>query len=142
GRDTHGYRAVVSRRVSELGLDDKVEWLGHVEGDEKQQLIADAFWTVMPSHTENFGIVVLESLAHNTPVIASKGSPWETLETERLGFWVDNSPEELSKVVSRVIRMDETEYAAYRQRGREFVEQNFDIVNNIGTWTEIYRNLR
>ena len=142
GRDTHGYAAVVDKRVEALGLKDKVQWLGHVEGDEKHKLLADAFWTVMPSHTENFGIVVLESLAHNTPVIASKGSPWEVLESERLGFWVDNSPEELSKIFDRIFQMDESEYNDYRTGGREFVQQNFDIGQNIGVWTEIYRRLR
>jgi glycosyltransferase involved in cell wall biosynthesis len=118
-----------------------VEFIGQVEGDEKQKLLANAFWTVMPSHTENFGLVVLESLAQNTPVIASKGSPWEVLEKERLGFWVENSPEELSRTLDKIVRMERSEYEDYRSRGRDFVIENFDMSRNISKWSETYRSL-
>jgi glycosyltransferase involved in cell wall biosynthesis len=112
-----------------------------VEGDDKQRLIADAFWTIMPSHTENFGVVVLESMAQNTPVIASKGSPWEVLEKEGLGFWVDNSPEELARVLDEVFRLTPAEYERYRSQARGFVNDNFDIGRNIQKWSEAYRKL-
>jgi glycosyltransferase involved in cell wall biosynthesis len=127
--------------VADLKVTEKIEFVGQVEGDEKQKLLADAFWTIMPSHTENFGLVVLESLAQNTPVIASKGAPWEVLETEKLGFWVENSPEKLSDALRRILTMDAAEYEDYRNRGRAFVIENFDIKQNIRKWTDTYRGL-
>ena len=141
GRGAPGYEAKLRKLVAVLNLTEKIQFVGQVEGDEKQKLLADAFWTIMPSHTENFGLVVLESLAQNTPVIASKGSPWEVLETEKLGFWVDNSPEELSQTLRRIVAMDTTEYEDYRRRGRAFVTENFDIGRNIQKWVDIYRGL-
>ena len=141
GKGAPAYQKDLQNLVSHLKLDDKVVFVGQVEGEEKQKLIADAYWTIMPSHTENFGLVVLESLAQNTPVIASTGSPWEILETERLGFWRDNSPEELSRALKLIVEMDGAEYEAYRKRGREFVEENFDMSRNIERWTDAYRSL-
>lgn len=142
GTGAPAYVAELQDLVAKHRLEKKVEFIGQVEGEAKQRLLADAFWTIMPSLTENFGLVVLESLAQNTPVIASKGSPWESLETERLGFWVDNSPEELADVLKRIVEMDETEYADYRSRGRSFVERNFDIRQNIDKWIQTYETLR
>ena len=139
GKGRPEYGSKLRKLVADLGLTAKVEFIGQVEGDEKQKLLADARWTIMPSHTENFGLVVLESLAQNTPVVASKGSPWKALETERLGYWVDNSPEELSAVLKKIVEMDADEYEMYRRHGREFVERNFDVRQNIGKWTETYR---
>lgn len=141
GRGAPDYVKTLKDLVAKRGLENKIEFVGQIEGEAKQKLLADAFWTIMPSLTENFGLVVLESLAQNTPVIASKGSPWESLETERLGFWVDNSPEELAAVLKKIVEMDESEYADYRTRGRSFVERNFDISQNIGKWIEIYKRL-
>lgn len=141
GRGTPRYLAELRKLVDDHKLTEKIQFVGQVEGDEKQKLLADAFWTIMPSHTENFGLVVLESLAQNTPVIASKGSPWEVLETEKLGFWVDNSPEELSRTLRKIVTMDATDYEDYRRRGRAFVTENFDIRRNIQKWVEIYRGL-
>lgn len=127
--------------VSHLHLDTHVEFVGQVEGTAKQQLLANAFWTFMPSHTENFGLVVLESLAQHTPVAASTGSPWQVLEQERLGIWSGNSPEELSTVLKNILSMDPAEYEAMRSRSRAFVEARFDIRENIGTWIDTYRAL-
>lgn len=141
GKGKADYENKLRALVTELGLENKIEFVGQVEGVQKEHLLADALWTIMPSHTENFGLVVVESLAQNTPVIASKGSPWEALNSERLGFWTENSPEALADVLTRVLAMSPEEYAGYRQRGRPFVEQNFDIGRNIGRWVEAYRTM-
>jgi glycosyltransferase involved in cell wall biosynthesis len=127
--------------IEKLGLSEKVICVGQVEGAEKQQILANAFWTVMPSHSENFGIVVLESLAQSTPVIASKGSPWKSLENEKIGFWIDNSPEALAFKIKEILEMSETVYKGYRQRCRGFVEREFDIRENIDQWADLYHNL-
>lgn len=128
--------------VKNLGLTEKIVFIGQVEGEEKQKILADAFWTIMPSHTENFGIVVLESLAQSTPVIASKGSPWASLENEKIGFWCDNSPETLAEKLKVILEMSPTEYNSYRQRSRGFVEREFDIGENIGKWIALYNSLK
>ncbi|HKP68500.1 MAG TPA: glycosyltransferase [Pyrinomonadaceae bacterium] len=141
GKGQPPYERKLRELVDELGLAEKVEFVGQVEGEEKHRLIASAFWTLMPSHTENFGLVVLESLAQNTPVLASTGSPWHVLETERLGIWTGNSPEELSEAITRMIRMSNEEYADYRSRGRQFVEENYDMRKNIARWVDVYRTL-
>ena len=127
--------------VDKLGLNQKVIFVGQVEGIEKQKILADAFWTIMPSHTENFGIVVLESLAQSTPVIASKGSPWASLEDEQIGFWTENSPEMLASKIDDVFKMPDSEYEKYRSRCRGFVEREFDIQKNIGRWVDLYESL-
>jgi glycosyltransferase involved in cell wall biosynthesis len=136
-----GYEDQLRKLVTDLGMNHKIHFVGHVEGIEKEKMLADATWTIMPSHTENFGLVVLESLAQNTPVIASKGTPWEVLEKERLGFWTENSPEALAEIVARIIAMSPQEYADYRSRGRAFVEENYDMRKNIGRWVEAYRGM-
>lgn len=141
GRGRADYERELRELVDRLGIDNKIEFVGQVEGVAKEQLLASAFWTVMPSHTENFGLVVLESLAQNTPVIASKGTPWQVLEDERLGFWTDNSPEALSEILTRVISMPSEEYEDYRRRGRPFVVENYDIRKNIDRWVDAYQKM-
>jgi glycosyltransferase involved in cell wall biosynthesis len=141
GTGLPGYEQELRRLVSTLNLDRHVEFVGQVEGTPKQQLLANAFWTFMPSHTENFGLVVLESLAQHTPVVASTGSPWQALERERLGLWSGNAPHELSSVLKRILAMEPAEYQGMRSRGRAFVEAHFDVRRNIDTWVDTYRAL-
>lgn len=127
--------------VKKLNLTGKVDFVGQVEGLEKQKMLADAFFTIMPSHTENFGVVVLESLAQTTPVVASKGSPWASLEAEKIGFWIENSPETIARKIDEILKMPRAEYENYRRKCRNFVQREFDVTENIWKWIDLYRNL-
>ncbi len=138
GEGTPSYTSMLKQLVDELGLTERVEFLGHVEGVDKLSLYADAHFTIMPSHSENFGNVVLESLAQETPVVASIHTPWDALKREKVGFWVDNSPEGLASTFDKILSMDNKEYEDYRSRCRDFVLTNFDIEQNFDKWLEFY----
>lgn len=141
GRGDKQYLEELQELTRQLNLAGRVEFIGQVEGHSKQKLYADAYWTFMPSHTENFGMVVLESLAQNTPVLASTGTPWEILEREKVGYWADNSPQSLAEKIDQIIAMRPDEYEEYRSRGRAFVEKHFDIRSNINRWNDLYSSL-
>jgi len=121
-----------------LGLDKKVEFLGHVEGPAKQQLYADAHFLVLPSHSENFGNVVVESMAQGTPVIASTFTPWEILPQSQAGFWVENSPEKLAVGISEALTLAAEEYLQMRKNALKLVFSKFDIEKNIDNWVSVY----
>lgn len=142
GKGKPGYEEDLRRLVSELDLDEKVQFVGQVEGPEKLRLLADAKATILPSHTENFGVVVVESLAQGTPVIASTNTPWKALAKERIGFWTDNSPAEIAKTVDSILNTDDDEYQRYRARSRDFVVREFDIRNHIDEWVEFYSSFK
>lgn len=141
GRGLPEYEEYLTRLTADLGLGSKVEFLGQIGGDEKQQLLADAYFTLMPSHTENFGNVVLESLAQNTPVLASTGTPWSELEQVRVGMWVENSPASLAASIDKMLSIPEEEYEAMRSRSRTFVEERYDIERNYHHWIDLYNQL-
>jgi len=82
------YEKQLKELVDNLNLQDSVTFLGHIQGDDKDKLdFASSFALVLPSQSENFGNVVLEALAQGTPVIASKNTPWESLEEYNSGYW-------------------------------------------------------
>ncbi len=57
------------RRTAELGIADRVHFAGGVHGPQVQRLYRLADVCVMPSVSEPFGLVALESLRHGTPCI-------------------------------------------------------------------------
>jgi glycosyltransferase involved in cell wall biosynthesis len=54
-----------------LNIAEDVFWPGFIDGDEKQEVFADADVFVLPSYSENFGIAAAEALAAGCPVIVS-----------------------------------------------------------------------
>ncbi|QKZ12676.1 glycosyltransferase [Spirosoma sp. KUDC1026] len=138
GQDINGYRQRLIEQVQQRGLMDRVLFIGEVEGARKEMLYARAQVTILPSHSENFGNVVMESLAQGTPVIASTGTPWQLLETEQVGNWVVNDPETLGKTIDTYLTMPDDQYRAYRNRAHALAHQRFDIMANVAQWQTLY----
>ena len=51
-------------------------WTAELRGEEKWAALGNAGFFVLPSHSENFGLVVAESLAAGRPVLTTTGTPW------------------------------------------------------------------
>jgi glycosyltransferase involved in cell wall biosynthesis len=75
GPDDHadGYDAEVRATIDRLGLMNRVALLGPVEGSTRWELYDGADVFVLPSRSENFGIVVAEAMARGCPVIVTDG---------------------------------------------------------------------
>ncbi len=117
-RYTHTLRALIET----LSLQDRVRMVGEVLGETKQRLLCESDVLVVPSHVENFAMVVTEALAHGLPVIASRGTPWQRLDEVGCGLWVSNAPESLAAAIEQVCTMPFGEMGA---RGREWMMREF-----------------
>ena len=62
--------------IREKGLGETVLMTGHVDGEVREALLGHSMFLVLPSHSENFGLVVAESLAAGRPVLTTTGTPW------------------------------------------------------------------
>ena len=54
----------------------------HVDGEVREALLGHAEFMVLPSHSENFGLVVAESLAAGRPALTTVGTPWGAARSE------------------------------------------------------------
>ena len=88
GPDEAGHRAEVERLALQLGVTDMILFPGALYEADKRDAFAAADLFVLPTHTENFGIVIAEALASSVPVITTHGAPWRELEEHRCGWWV------------------------------------------------------
>lgn len=127
------YYKQLEKTIKEHGLEDRILFLGEVSSDEKFQIYADARYLFLVSHSENFGNVVVEALSQGTPVVASKGTPWVTLEENNAGYWIDNTVEEITRMVDEIINQNDTQYAEMRSNAEQLA-QSFDISRNIHRW--------
>lgn len=133
------YLKRLEKLVDELGLVAQVSFIGSVAGAQKEALYAIARVTILPSHAENFGNVVVESLAQGTPVVASANTPWQVLEIERTGRWVSNEPEPLQKAIDYFLTMPPVVYQAYRERAYGLARTRFDSRQGIRDWEQLYQ---
>lgn len=124
--------------VQALSLQGRVTFVGEIAADEKSAAFQSADICVVPSFTENFGMVVAESLAHAVPVIAARGTPWADLEQRGCGVWVDNTPAALAGAIGR---MKEQNLRVMGQRGRAWMAECFDWNAIAGRMHDCYVSL-
>jgi glycosyltransferase involved in cell wall biosynthesis len=122
GSGVPSYVAHLRQEVDMLGLRGQVQMIGEVLADAKKKVFENSDVAVVPSHTENFAIVVAEALAHAVPVIASKGTPWSALERNGCGLWVENDPHTIADAILKISAMPLREMG---RQGRVWMQNEF-----------------
>jgi len=87
GPDQVGWRAELERMANTLGIRSRVIWTGMLQGEAKWGAIRAAEFFFLPSHQENFGVVVAEALACGVPaLISDKINIWREVKDCNAGL--------------------------------------------------------
>jgi len=124
GPDEVGHTAEMQRLATSLAL-ERLHWSGSVQGAEKAALYRSADLFVLPTHAENFGLVVAEALAHGVPVITTRNAPWEGLEANRCGWWISLEEGALAEALADGMSRPAGELEAMGTRGHAWMQRAF-----------------
>lgn len=125
GPDEIGSVASLTQQADQLGIGSMVRFPGPLFGEEKERALQSASLFVLPSFSENFGVVVGEALQYRVPVITTTGTPWRILEERQCGWWVDPSANSLASALAEATQLDEETLAAMGMRGENLVDEQF-----------------
>ena len=104
---------------------ERIEFRGPLYGEDKANAYHDAELFVLPTHTENFGMVVAEALAYACPVVVSRGAPWPMLEAEGCGWWIEHDIDTLAATLDTAMRLSPEQLRLKGQLGRAWMERDF-----------------
>lgn len=104
--EDEGEKKSLQKLIYDLNLQDKVAFVGMIKGKDKIDFLTNSDLFVLPSHNENFGNVYAEALAAGTPIIASKSTPWQEVESKNCGKWVENSVDATANAMSELLNED------------------------------------
>lgn len=134
GPDENGHRAHVESLVQQAGLDDAIHFLGPVADAGKWAVYRTASLFVLPTHSENFGLVVAEALAAGVPALTTTGAPWRVLETEACGWWTEPTVDSISDALRQATALSQTALDAMGERGQAYVETSL-------SWDHVARQM-
>lgn len=98
-------RTQLEQRARELGVVDRVHFLGRVSRDEMQKELQGADCFVLPSRYEAFGAVLIEAMATGLPVIATRSGGPDHIVTRECGLLVDpEHPGQLADAMEQMIQ--------------------------------------
>jgi glycosyltransferase involved in cell wall biosynthesis len=126
GPDQVGLRADLEGRVRKAGISPRVHWAGMLEADAKWGALRDAEALVLPSHQENFGIVVAEALACSVPVLISdKVNIWREVKESGGGLVEPDTLEGTRDLLDVFLKLEPEQFAYMRIAARACYDTHF-----------------
>ena len=124
GPDNNGYLAKLQKIASDLDL-KRCEFIGPVYGSNKYRMISAADLLVLPSFSENFGVVVAEALASSTPVITTFGTPWTDLPNKKAGWCVEANVTGITEGLNLAMDCDRSTLQKMGEKGKVWMDRDF-----------------
>lgn len=125
GPSEDGHANCIRDLIQTLDLMDAVTLETALDENQKWQQLSLADAVVLPSFSENFGIVVAEALLMGTPVLTTTGTPWHGLLERNCGWWVEPNVKCMKQGLSDVFGCNRDTLDEMGNRGREWVEADF-----------------
>ncbi len=141
GPDNIGYEARLRDLAIELSIADQVDFAGIQMEKERIEAFVDADLFVLPSHQENFGNTVIESLAAGTPVLISDQVNLHVQVTRaKVGDVHEMSVASLTEKLELALQRDNG-WCELTRRARQFAFDQFDWRNISDRWNGHYHEL-
>lgn len=131
----------LKQMIADRGLQDIVQLIGGVYGDEKWRLFQMSDFFVLPTHSENFGLAIAESLVSGTPVITTVGTPWSDLNSSEAGAWIEIGTQPLVESLEKFIAFTEDELERMGQNGRKLIETKYSAQVMAEDMLKVYNEL-
>jgi len=128
----------LTAQAKELGLEDRVRFLGFVSDEVKQQALTNATVFAMPSTAELQSISSLEGMASGLPVVAADSMALPHLIDGNGYLFTPGDEHDLAAKLTAVMTASEKAYTAMRERSLAMIEAH-DINRTLATFEALYR---
>lgn len=141
GDGDKSYLRELKELATKLGLNNQIKWLGFIEGKQKELLLQGADLYALTSHSENFGIAVLEALASGTPVLVTKAVALATQVSENdLGYVTDTNVDAITDALQSALRSPQKR----KDKGlrcNNYIEKHYQWPNIAQSLVESYQRI-
>lgn len=121
------YIESLQKRIDEKGLSTEIRIIGPQFGRDKLLTYHRADLFVLPTYSENFGIVLVEAMACGIPVITTKGTPWEEVNKLNAGYWIEIGVPHLTDALNKIFKLTFEQLLQMGENGCRLVNEKYSI---------------
>jgi glycosyltransferase involved in cell wall biosynthesis len=123
GPNEDGHLDEIKFVAKKLKIENQIDYLGHVEDHLKKYVYQQADLFVLPSYSENFGVVVAEAMSFEVPVITTTGTPWNEINLLKCGWHIDIGVEPLALALDQALKMSDKDRKNMGKKAKEYVKK-------------------
>ena len=128
GPDQTNWQEQLQLSAEKLGIPEKITWTGMLSGELKWGAFHAAEVLVLPSHQENFGIVVAEAMACGVAVlISNKVNIWREIAADDAGLVANDDLDGTVELLQKWLKMLPTEQQAKHKNAKNSFNKRFEI---------------
>ena len=140
GGNDHEYLKKLHNFVKEHDITN-IEFTGLLPKENALQEMAKLDFLILPSRSENFGMVIPEALSMGIPCIATKGTPWEELNTNNCGWWIAGNTESIADAILSSMAISNEDYKLMANNAINLVKKKYSIENTVEELIRLYKSL-
>lgn len=135
--------AQLKKMANNLNIEDKIEWRGFAPYSKVPEALSQIDIFVYPSWHEGFGRSIMEALAMEKAVVATRvGGIPDLIKDGENGFLVEpHNPEALSKKIKELMENKDLR-EKFGKAGREWVSKNFNWDEGIRKFANLFLELK
>lgn len=128
GPDDSGLSRRLKDQATQLGISDRITWTGMLQGEMKWGAFYASEVFCLPSHTENFGIVVAEALACGRLVlISNKVNIAREIQEDEAGFVANDDLDGTQLNFERWLNLSPNELGAIETKAKDCFKRRFHV---------------
>lgn len=139
GNGEKQYIQQLRKIINEKSLENSIRIVPPVFGEEKRELYSESSLFVLPSYSENFGMVIAEAMSCGVPVITTTGTPWEELNKMGIGWCINLSVENLIEAIDNALSLGCDQLFDLGQKCHDYVANKYQYIKVAENNLVLYR---
>ena len=143
GPDEDNYKKEIELKIKkyQLRIGENIFFTGMLTKQDKILALKGSDIFVLPSYSENFGLVVVEAMCFGLPVVITKNVGIAVdVEKAGAGIVVEKNEKQLAEAILKILNNSDLK-REIGEKARKLVEEKFDIRKIADKWEEEYKNI-
>lgn len=138
GNGADEYIHTLNQSISNKNLSDTIAIIPPVFGEKKYNLYSQSAIFILPTFSENFGMVIAEAMSCGIPVITTSGTPWSQLNDLGLGWCVDLSVDNIAQALSSAMNNGIDSLYEIGMRCSQYIADNYQYTSVSDRLLKVY----
>ncbi len=140
-KEDEGYWNSCESIAKQLPQNINFNYKGILQPQEISKTISAYHALLLPTQTENFGHVIVETLLQARPVIISNNTPWQQLAKHQAGFDIDlTEPKKITDAINHLLTLNDSDYQMMSKASLNFINTQLCIDETKQKYIELFNS--